>query len=140
MGVAAAFAVVLLLGGCGGDEPASPTGGQTATAAAAASPSPEAAKAAAAPALRVSDLMKTLGCKGAAVIGTQMYSKETGRCTGSAGSITVAVFASDDLRDQWVSFGSQFGGNVVVGEGWALHAEGPDDAAAAATKLGGRQV
>lgn len=86
---------------------------------------------------RVADLMKQLGCANAAVIGTQLYSRETGRCTAAGGSITIASFESTRLRDQWVAAGKQFGGSIVVGDGWALFAEGPDDADAAAAKLGG---
>lgn len=141
LGIAAVLVVALLSSGCGGDEPSGLIGVQGPTTAAAA-PSTESSPSASAAAaeMRVTDLMKKLGCGNAKVIGTQLYSKETGRCTGSAGDVTVAVFETEQLRDEWVKAGSQFGGNVVVGDGWAVFAEGPDDADAAAEKLGGSKV
>ncbi|HEX7038672.1 MAG TPA: hypothetical protein VF202_01005 [Trueperaceae bacterium] len=133
---AASAAVVVLALASGGDEPARNTSaGQTTSTAPAQSPTPEAAKPAE---LRVADLMQQLGCDGE-VIGTQLYSRETGRCMLGKHELTVAVFESDQLRDQWTDAARQFGGNIAVGNGWAVWAESPDGAAAAAKKLNGQR-
>jgi hypothetical protein len=81
--------------------------------------------------------MKRAGCKGK-VIGTQLYSRETGRCNmPGGGEVTFAVFDTADLRDQWVAVGKSFGGNYAQGADWAAAADSPDDAAAWAAKLNG---
>lgn len=87
--------------------------------------------------VRVADLMARAGCNGQ-VIGTQLYSYETGRCDVVGTSVTIAVFDTDQLRDQWVEAGRQFGGTFVVGTGWAAGLENPDAAAGVASKLQGR--
>lgn len=90
--------------------------------------------------LRVVDLMTRAGCPGN-VIDTQLYSYETGRCQHPAGGeVTVAVFDTDALRDQWVEVGRGFGGTIVVGDGWAAGVDRPDAAEQLATALGGRLV
>jgi hypothetical protein len=82
--------------------------------------------------------MKKAGCKGK-VIGTQMYSRETGRCNlASGGEITIATFNTKKLRDEWVKFGADFGGNFAIGAEWAAWAQNMDDAQAVADKLAGR--
>jgi hypothetical protein len=128
-----AVLLVLALGACSSDDPpATPSAGGAAASSAA--PKPAAAK------LRVAELLKKTGCKGK-VIGTQMYSRETGRCTMPAGGeVTFALFDTNALRDQWVDFGKQYGGNYVVGAGWAAAADDPDDAATWAKKLSGKTV
>lgn len=89
--------------------------------------------------LRVTDLMRRAGCDGQ-VIGTQLYSKETGRCTLAGAEVTIAVFDTDALRDQWVDFARQYGGNLVTGAGWAAGAGNPDAAVAVARRLGGQRA
>lgn len=86
--------------------------------------------------LRVADLMARADCRGE-VIETQLYSYETGRCQHAGGEVTIAVFDSDELRDQWVAFGKSYGGSYAIGDGWAAAAESPDAAAAVAAALGG---
>jgi len=86
-------------------------------------------------------LMTDAGCAKAEIIGTQLYSKETGRCTiGKDDSVTFAVFASDQLRDEWVKFGASFGGNFAAGSGWAVYTTSPDVAQAVAVALGGKAL
>jgi hypothetical protein len=88
--------------------------------------------------LRVADLMRIGGCRGQA-IGTQLYSYETGRCRLDGVEVTIAVFDSAKLRDQWVDTGRGFGFTFAVGDGfWAAAAERPDAATKLAEKLGGR--
>lgn len=87
----------------------------------------------------VAALITKLGCKGGP-IGTQLYSRETGRCMLGNAEITIATFTTNALRDQWVDFGSQYGGTFVIGDRWAAGAETPGAAAATADKLGGKLV
>lgn len=86
---------------------------------------------------RVADLMAKIGCDGE-VIGTQLFSRETGRCYLGKREITIAAFDSNSLRDQWVGMGVDFGGNFAVGDLWAAWTETPDLAQHVATKLGGK--
>jgi len=85
---------------------------------------------------RVSDLMHRAGCSGG-VIGAQLYSRETGRCTYRGVTVTVAAFETNALRDQWVTAARQFGGTFVRGQLWAAMVGGPDQARALASALGG---
>lgn len=121
-----------LAAGCGDDgrDPAPPP-------AAASTPAPTTPPAA--PELRIADLIDRLGCDGG-VIETQLYSKETGRCKLGAAEITIATFGGDALRDQWLDFGRQIGGNYVSGPGWAAAASTPDAATTVADKLGGSRL
>lgn len=102
--------------------------------------SPEAAAspvtATAAERLSVADLMDRAGCVGD-VIGTQLYSYETGRCDLGGSEVTIAAFDTAELRDQWVEFGRDFGGTFVLGDGWAAFVEHPAAADALAGVLGG---
>lgn len=86
--------------------------------------------------------MTKAGCPTPKVIGTQLYSYETGRCTiGKDDEITVAVFDTNQMREEWIKFAKQFGGNYVIGPGWgAVSAGSPDIAKDVATKLGGTIV
>jgi hypothetical protein len=125
--------LVVALSGCTTETETPPPAAAAASPSATVAPSPSAVAK-----LRVTDLMVKAGCATPAVIGTQLYSYETGRCTiGKDSEITVAVFDTDALRDQWVTAGRSFGGNLVVGPGWALAAGSPDVAATVAGKLGG---
>lgn len=87
--------------------------------------------------LRVTDLMTKAGCKGA-VIGTQLYSTETGRCTLSGTEVTIGVFDTAALRDEWVKAAKQFGGSYVTGEGWAARLDKADGVDTLAQLLGGK--
>lgn len=90
--------------------------------------------------LRVADLMRTAGCRGA-VIETQLYSYETGRCRLPNGAeITIAVFDSRKLRTQWLDVAKSFGGNPVAGDGWAAIAATPGAADVLVDKLNGTRV
>lgn len=88
---------------------------------------------------RVADLMTKAGCDGA-LIGTQLYSRETGRCTYQGATVTIAAFDNDELRDRWLEFGRQYGGTFVVGRNWAAGLDKPDPAAPLAAALAGRVV
>lgn len=115
------------------------------------SPAPEPAQPAAKPAasspppspsharLSVADLMAKAGCKGE-VIGTQLYSYETGRCMLAGGEATIAVFDTAQLRDEWVKAGQGLGGTIVAGDGWAAWLEKGTGADQLATALGGARV
>lgn len=92
-----------------------------------------------APPPRVADLMRRAGCAGS-VIGQQLYSRETGRCTYRGVQVTMAVFETNELRDQWVSAARQFGGTFARGQLWAAMVGGPDQARALATALDGQIV
>lgn len=82
--------------------------------------------------------MKKAKCDGK-VIGTQLYSYETGRCDlADGGEITVAVFESNKLRDEWVKAGKEFGGNYVTGPLWAAVADSPAGGEVFATANGGQ--
>lgn len=89
--------------------------------------------------LRVTDLMRSAGCRGA-IIGTQLYSYETGRCKVGSAEITIAVFDTPNLRDRWLVVARSFGGNPVVGDGWAAIAETPETAGILVAKLNGRHA
>lgn len=88
---------------------------------------------------RVAELMTRAGCRGS-VIGTQLYSRETGRCMFHGHEVTIAAFATNVLRDQWVDFGRQLGAVMVEGELWAAAVDGPDQALQLADVLGGRRL
>lgn len=92
-----------------------------------------------APPPRVAALMTRAGCDGA-VIGTQLYSRETGRCALGAATVTIAVFDTDELRDQWINYGRQYGGTFVRGPRWAAGLDAPDQAGDLAQLLGGTLV
>ncbi|WP_203911279.1 hypothetical protein [Rhizocola hellebori] len=94
-------------------------------------PSPSVAR------LHVADLMAKAGCKGT-IIGTQLYSFETGRCTLSGVEVTIAAFDTATLRDDWVKAAKQFGGSYVTGQGWAARVEQADTAETLARLLGGK--
>ncbi|WP_116072977.1 hypothetical protein [Asanoa ferruginea] len=128
-------AVSLSLAGCGiSDDQADPTW----TVGAASTPALETgAPQLATKRLRVASLMKTAGCKGK-VIGTQLYSYETGRCQLAGGEVTLAVFDTAENRTAWVDAGAAFGGTAVTGKGWAAVTDAPDTAAALAEKLDGK--
>lgn len=85
---------------------------------------------------RVADLMARANCTGS-VIETQLFAYETGRCNVAAGEVTLAVFDTDALRDQWIAAGRGYGGTFVVGPGWAAGSFSPDAATALAASLGG---
>jgi hypothetical protein len=87
----------------------------------------------------VTELMADAGCTGA-VIGTQMFSYETGRCMLDGGEVTIAAFDSNDLRDQWIESASQYGGTFVRGERWAAMVDRPGTADTLAERLEGRRV
>jgi len=89
--------------------------------------------------VRVTALMSQAGCPGK-IVGTQLYARETGRCTLGRTEVTVATFTDDQLRDQWVSAAKQYGGTFVVGDRWAAMADSPDAARVLADKLDGRRV
>jgi hypothetical protein len=91
--------------------------------------------------LRVADLMNRAGCKGS-VIGTQLYSYETGRCDLGGAQTTIAVFDTDALRDKWIKAGKDMGlgGTIVAGSGWAAWVLGVDGADKLAATLGGTVV
>ncbi|MDM4721144.1 hypothetical protein QTQ03_16625 [Micromonospora sp. WMMA1363] len=128
-GIAMVIAVGGSLMGCGigADDPGTPTADVVET-----SSSPEASP----ERLRVAALMDRAGCDGS-VIGTQLYSYETGRCDLGGSTVTIAVFESEQQRDEWVRVGGEFGGTVVVGGGWAAFAEHPEAADALAGSLSG---
>jgi hypothetical protein len=115
------------------DKQPSPTAGATQPATI---PTATAGKVGNAPAPRVGELMSKAGCKGG-LIGTQLYSRETGRCQYRGTEVTIAAFESNELRDRWVEFGRQFGATMVTGERWAAGVGGPDQAKALAVALGG---
>ncbi len=89
------------------------------------------------PRIRVADLMAKANCVGK-VIGTQLYTYETGRCDLAGTEVTIGVFDSQQLRDQWASGVKDLGGTMVVGTGWAAWVMKPDTATTLATALGGR--
>lgn len=136
----AAFAVAAFLGvaGCGSDPAPQAAPPPAAVPSPLASPTPSPW-----PSLveiEVTDLMNKAGCKSAKVIGTQLYSKETGRCMIGSTEVTWAIFDTDKLRDEWITFGKQYGGNYVAGAGWAAAADSRSAAKAVAGKLGGKVV
>jgi hypothetical protein len=124
------LAAVLVIGGCSGTD--KPITASTTQAAA-----PAAAKTKAPTRLRVAALMTKASCDGK-VIGTQLYSYETGRCDLHGTTVTIAVFDSDRNRDAWTDAAHQFGGTAVTGPGWAASVEKPDAADTLAKALGGR--
>ncbi|WP_238005551.1 hypothetical protein KZZ52_42395 [Dactylosporangium sp. AC04546] len=83
--------------------------------------------------------MTQMGCTGK-VIDTQLFSKETGRCMLGDDEVTIAVFDTPQLRDEWVKAGKQFGGNYVVGPNWAAGMDRLNTAATVAEKLKGEKV
>lgn len=111
--LAVAASLLIAVAACGGG---SKTAADTSSTAAAAAP-------------RVVALMSAAHCTGK-VIGTQLYTVETGRCTMPGGEVTVAAFSTNTLRDQWLKAGAAFGGTPVHGDRWAAIADGPDDAPA----------
>jgi hypothetical protein len=130
--LAVAVALVLTLGACSSNEDGLMVPVDAAPATHSAAPSPTKGK------VRVAALMKTAGCKGK-VIGTQMYSRETGRCNlASGGEVTIATFDTTKLRDEWVKFGADFGGNFATGKDWAAWCANLDDAETVAKKLAGK--
>lgn len=90
--------------------------------------------------LRVLPLLKKAGCKSPKVIGTQLYSYETGECKVGRYELAIAVFDNDKLRDEWVKFGKNYGGNYAIGEGWAVYSDSVDVLEDAAKRLGGKIV
>jgi hypothetical protein len=87
----------------------------------------------------VTKLMADAGCTGA-VIGTQMFSYETGRCDLDGGEVTIAAFDSNDLRNQWTESASAYGGTFVQGDRWAAMVGSPAVARTLAERLEGRRV
>jgi hypothetical protein len=77
---------------------------------------------------------------GGGVIGTQLYSYETGRCQFGGEEVTIAVFETADLRDQWIAASRTFGGHFVAGPGWAAGTNKPDAARVLANVLHGQVV
>lgn len=134
--LAATVAIVLLL--TAEPEPApepaqravAPTTGSAPTAS---SPGPDAL------ANRVAVLMVRAGCQGT-VIGTQLYARETGRCTLAGDVVTLATFDNARLRDQWIDAARAYGGNFAAGPGWAAMVGSPDTAVTVASRLGGQRV
>jgi hypothetical protein len=106
---------------------------------AASSPSTAAATSSVPTEVRVGVLMARMVCQGD-VIETQLHSKETGRCKLDGVTVTIATFASDALRDKWVAYGDEFGGNLVAGDGWAAAVDTPDGAEKVANLLDGQRV
>jgi hypothetical protein len=104
-----------------------------------ASPTPSSDPAVGPARFSVTELMADAGCTGA-VIGTQMFSYETGRCMLDGGEVTIAAFDSNDLRDQWIESASQYGGTFVRGERWAAMVDRPGTADTLAERLEGRRV
>lgn len=130
--LAVTAALALALAACG-DDPARTTTDQPHTTPAAA---PASAPATKSTPPRVAALMAAAGCQGS-VIGTQLYSRETGRCTIGANEITIAAFTDHTLRDQWVDASRQLGGSLITGDGWAAWCTSPDTATTVATRLRG---
>ena len=130
----AGFLLAASISGCSASGPAEAgsTTPPTATA-------PATTAAAAPTKLRVADLMAQAVCVGG-VIGTQQYSYETGRCQFGGDEVTIAVFDTNDLRDQWIAASRTFGGNFVAGPGWAAGMNKPDAARVLANVLHGRVV
>jgi hypothetical protein len=89
--------------------------------------------------LRVTVLMAKANCVGG-IIGTQLYSYETGRCVLAGVQVTIAVFETGELRDQWLASARQFNGTLVAGVGWAAGMQKPDPAPQLAAALGGQVV
>jgi len=87
--------------------------------------------------VRVADLMAKAGCKGK-VIGTQLYTYETGRCDLGGTEVTIGVFDTQQLRDQWADGVKNLGGTMVVGTGWAAWVMKPDAATTLASALDGQ--
>lgn len=79
--------------------------------------SPVAGTSAAAPPVTVEQLMEAAGCNGK-IIKPQLYTLEVGRCTVNGSEVDVAVFSSNDKRDAWVKFASEFS-EVTYGDRWA---------------------
>lgn len=78
--------------------------------------------------LTVDALMSQAGCEGE-VIEPQLYTREVGRCMLDGHELDVAVFASNDQRDEWASFVEELGGTVHKGDLWAVSgfgAAGPE--------------
>ncbi len=89
--------------------------------------------------LRVTVLMEKAKCVGG-VIGTQLYSYETGRCEIAGVKVIIAVFETGELRDQWLASARQFSGTLVAGVGWAAAMDKPDPAPQLAAALSGQVV
>lgn len=81
-------------------------------------------------------LMASAGCDGE-VIGTQLYTFATARCSMPGGEVTLGVFNTNEARDLWVDSARAFGGTFAVGEGWAAMCENAADAEAFADAIGG---
>ena len=102
-----------------------------------ASDNPTATAAAAPTGLRVSQLMKTLGCTHPELTETASGSLETGMCT-LHGDVIIAVFATNANRDDWVKDYHDAGMSTVTGDLWAAGLVNAADAAAVANKLAGK--
>ena len=89
--------------------------------------------------LHVTDLMAKANCVGG-VIGTQLHSYETGRCRLAGVEVTIAVFETGELRDQWLASARQFSNTLVAGVGWAAGMDKPDAAPILVAMLDGRVV
>jgi hypothetical protein len=101
--------------------------------------SPAATTAASPERLHVTALMAKANCVGG-VVGTQLYSYETGRCRLAGVEVTIAVFETGELRDQWLASARQFSGTLVAGVSWAAGMDKPDAAPMLAAALDGRVV
>jgi hypothetical protein len=101
-----------------------------------ASPSSVAAIGHSDPPPRVAEMMTRAGCTGK-VIGTQLFARETGRCTLDGAEVTLATFTSDVLRNQWVTAAKSYGGTFVTGHLWAAMCDRPDQAPMLVDRLGG---
>jgi hypothetical protein len=89
--------------------------------------------------LRVTELMAKANCVGG-LIGTQLYSYETGRCRLNGVEVTIAVFENGEMRDQWLASARQFSNTLVAGVSWAAGMDRPDAAPILAAALDGRVV
>jgi hypothetical protein len=89
--------------------------------------------------LRAVDIMAELECDGE-VIGTQLYTRETGRCMLADVSVVIAVFDSAAMRDRWLAVTGRFDGYLVAGDVWAVETGDRVTADAIAARLDGRRV
>lgn len=83
--------------------------------------------------------MQRAGCTEGKTAQTELYARETGDCMVGGEFVSFSTFASNELRDQWVKAGAQFGGPpLVLGDGWLAYTESASARSSLVASLGGK--
>ncbi len=91
------------------------------------------------PAPRVADVAARIGCSTSKLDAElELYARESGSCGIGAHRYSIAVFAGNEQRDQWLEVAVSFGGSYVVGDRFVVTVDSVDVGRELAPKLNAR--